>query len=242
MGRVRSGRDIVIPVRAMDYNMGLALTLRSIEANFPHKRIWIAGHKPPWISDSVGYIHVPQQGGNWQNVLMILSEVVDTAEVDENFWFFNDDFYVMRRMTKPPTLQEGTLAEKVRKMRGVSINNYVTGAETTLKLLREAGFEDPANFDLHVPMPMSKTGLDDAIGFVVRSGKMFWPHLRSVFGALTGLEGIEGHDAKIGGVMQSIPEGVDFISSSPRSLSGQLGRELRERFPEPSSYEKNIRR
>lgn len=242
MGRVRAGRDIVIPVRQMDYNLGLALTLRSIEMNFPHKRVWIAGHKPPWVSDSVGYIHVPQMGGNWQNVLMILNEVVVSDEVDEDFWYFNDDFYVMRKMRNPPTFQQGTLAEKCKRMRGVSINSYVTGAETTLKLLQDAGFEDPINFDLHAPMPMNKTGLDDAIGFILRSGKVFWPHLRSVFGALTGLVGVEGKDAKVGGVMESIPEGADFVSSSPRSLQGQLGRELKLRFPDPSSYEKNIRR
>lgn len=242
MGRIKTGLPIVIPCRQMDYNLGLCLTLRSIEANFPHNQVWIAGYKPNWVNDSVGYIPVPQMAGGWQNVMMIMNEVVVNDEVNENFWFFNDDFFVMRKMRKPPTLYQGTLEDKVRKLKGIAISNYVNGADITLKLLKEAGFENPLNFDLHVPMPMTKTGLDDSIGFVIRSGKNFWPHLRSVFGALTALEGIEGRDVKFGGMHDSIPEGMDFVSSSPRSLQGQLGRELKARFPDPCSYEKNIRR
>lgn len=239
MGRVKT--DIVIPHRHSDFSPHLCLTLRSIEKNFPHRKVWLAGYKPPWVSDQVGYIPVLQGGGSWQNHLLIMSEVAHHEEVSERFWYFNDDFYVLRKLATPPVYYDGTLEERARKLRGIALGSYTKGAEATLELLQNAGFENPLNFDLHVPMPMDKTGLADSIGLILRSGKQFWPHLRSVYAAMVGLEAEEGKDVKIAGAFEGIPDNSVYLSSSPRAIQGQLGRELKELFPHPGKYEKNVR-
>lgn len=240
MGRVAKPA-IVIPVRANDYNPQLCMTLRAIEKNFPHSEVFIAGHRPPFLSDAVNYIPVQQGGGNWRNVLIILGEVVHNDQVPENFWFFNDDFYVLKKQTNPKTYYDMPLEERASRLRGVALGEYTRGAQISYELLREAGFPEPLNFDLHVPMPMDKTGLNDALGFVLRSNKNFWPHLRSIYGAMVGLTGERMADVKIGPVNQGIPDNAVYVSSSPRSFQGQLGRELREMFPNPSKYEKNVK-
>lgn len=240
MGRVAK-KDIVIPVRALDFSPHLCLTLRSIEKNFPHRKVWIAGHKPPWLSERVGYIPVLQGGTGWRNHMLIMSEVAHHDDVSSEFWYFNDDFYVLRKLATPPVFYDGTLEDRAKKLRGVALGSYTQGAQTSFELLRDAGFENPLNFDLHTPMPMDKLGLNDAIGLVMRSGKNFWPHLRSIYAAMAGLEGEEGKDVKVGSVTESIPDKAIYLSSSNRAIQGQLGRELKALFPTPSKYEKNVR-
>jgi hypothetical protein len=217
------------------------MTLRSIEKNFPHSEIFVVGHRPAFLSERVTYIPVMQGGGNWRNVLIIMNEVIADDRVPETFWFFNDDFFVLKKQTNPKTFYDMTLEERARRLKGVSLGEYARGAQISYELLREAGFTEPLNFDLHVPMPMDKTGLNDALGFVLRSNKNFWPHLRSIYGAMVGLTGEKMADVKIGGVNEGIPDKAIYVSSSPRAFQGQLGRELKALFPNPSKYEKNVR-
>lgn len=216
----------------------LALTLRTIEKNFPHKRVWLAGYKPPWVSDQVGFIPSRQGAIGWQNVLFNMLAVIKNDEVDHEFWYFNDDFYTVKRVTEPPVYFEGTLGERARRLKGLSLGSYSTGAKLTYEMLVAAGFEDPLNFDLHAPMPMDKLGLEDSIRLVQRQQNEFWPHLRSVYGAMVGLEGQPGKDYKVTSSGGAIPEKAIYVSSSPRSLRGTLGMQLRHMFPQPSRYER----
>lgn len=239
MGRVKN--DIVIPVRNSDFSPHLCLTLRSIEKNFPHNKVWLAGHKPAWVSDQVGYIPVLQGGGGWQNHLLIMSEVAHSDAISNEFWYFNDDFYVLRKLVTPPVFYDGTLEDRAKRLRGVALGSYTQGAQATFELLRDAGFENPLNFDMHVPMPMDKLGLNDAIGLIMRSSKTFWPHLRSVYAAMAGLTGTPGKDVKITVPSGSVPNNSVYLSSSPRAINGNLGRELKAIFSTPSKYEKNVK-
>lgn len=231
-------RDIVIPVREGDHSPHLALTLRSIEKNFPHGRVWIVGYKPRWVSDKVGYLPVPQRASGYRNVMNNLHAVVDCEDIDPEFWFFNDDFYVVKPVTEPPVYFEGLLYERARRLKGLALGSYTSGAMKTYELLAAAGFESPLNFDLHAPMPMYKLGVADSLRLIESSGQDFWPHLRSVYGAMTGLEAEPGKDYKITSVGGFISEKAIYVSSSARSLNGTLGRQLRHMFPQQSRYER----
>jgi hypothetical protein len=59
--------DLVYVVREGDRNNELRHSLRSVVANVPHRLVWIAGYKPGWVSDLVGYIPMAQRGTKWQN-------------------------------------------------------------------------------------------------------------------------------------------------------------------------------
>jgi hypothetical protein len=224
--------DVVIPVRPGDHNPSLVLALRSIYQNFPHGRIWLAGYMPRWVNtEKVGYIPVPQAQSHWRNVLHIMENVACHPEVTDTFTFFNDDFYVLGKVKNVPIMYEGTMQERARRLRGLSLGEYSRGAIDTLELLQKAGYENPWNFDLHMPLPMDKESVGGALELLPVPYR-FWPHFRSIVGAVGGYEGVPGKDVKITGVAPRIPIGYRFLSTSVRSLgAGQVGRELRQLFP-----------
>jgi hypothetical protein len=198
------------------------------------------GHKPPWVSDEVGYLPVKQGAVGYQNVLFNLLEVVDHDEIDCDFWYFNDDFYILKPVgDEPPVFYEGTLAERARRLKGLSLGSYSSGAAITYDLLTSAGFPEPLNFDLHTPMPMDKLGIDDSIRLIHSTGKDFWPHTRSVYGAMVGLEAVPGKDYKVTSAGGSIPPAAIYASSSPRSMRGTFGMQLKRKFPTPCKYERS---
>lgn len=230
---------MVIPVRPGDHNPSLVLALRSIAQNFPYRKVWVAGHFPRFLSpDHVGHIPVAQPMSHWRNVLMIMDHVADHAEVSETFNFFNDDFYVLKKVPGAPIIHEGTLEERAKRLKGLSLGEYSRGATETLTVLRNAGYDNPWNFDLHIPLPMDKASVEKALT-ILPAPYTFWPHFRSIVGAVAGYEGISGSDMKFTGVATRIPAGAEFVSTSVRSLgAGQVGRQLRQLFPKTSVFEK----
>lgn len=232
--------DILVPCRDGENNPSLVYTLRSIEKNVPHRKIWLAGGKPSWVSDEIGFIRSEQFGSPYTNVHNNLRAALRVPELADEFLYFNDDFYVLRPVTSIPPLFEGTLAERVDRLRRTSLGEYTRGAELTLELLTKAGFEKPLNYDLHVPMPMTKIGLDDTLGFIERSGRTFWPHMRSIYGALNGLDehAEQMADVKITTQIGRPSPEETYLSTSLRSLvTGSAGWHLRKTFFTPSRYE-----
>lgn len=232
--------DILIPCRDGENNPSLVYALRSIEKNVPHRKIWLAGGKPSWVSDEIGHIPTVQFGSPYTNVHNNLRAALSVPELADEFLYFNDDFYVLRPVTEIPALYEGTLAERVDRLRRASLGSYTLGAELTLDLLTKAGFDKPLNYDLHVPMPMTKLGLEDTLGFIERSGHTFWPHMRSIYGALNELDGHAEQMADVKITTQiGRPSPQDtYLSTSIRSLvTGSSGWVLRKQFFAPSRYE-----
>lgn len=231
-------RDILIPIREGENNPSLRYALRSIAENFPHRKVWLGGYKPEWVSDEVGVIPVSQGSSPYRNVHNILKAAVTHEELSDDFTFFNDDFYVLRPVKTFLDMYDGTLAERVHRLRGLALGSYARGAEITLDLLQAAGFEEPKNYDLHVPMLMSKVAVDDTLGFIDRSCRIFWPHMRSVYAALNGVEGVQFEDVKITTQIGRPSPHETYLSTSLRSLvTGSAGWVLRKQFWKYSPYE-----
>ena len=236
-----SKQDILIPVRDGENNPSLALCLRSIAANFPHRKLWLAGGKPSWVTDDVGHIPVSQGSSPYRNVHNILRTAVAFEGLSEEFTFFNDDFYVMRKVRTLKYMHEGTLRERCRRLERTALGDYTRGAVLTLELLEKAGFEEPLNHDLHVPMPMHKVAVEDALKFIDNSGRYFWPHMRSVYGALIGSSAfsVPTEDVKITTQIGRPGPDETYLSTSLHSLiTGSAGWHIRKLFPVPGVYEK----
>lgn len=233
---------ILIPVKPVDMNPSLALSMRSIEKNFPHSELWLGGYIPDWASDNVRKFPVRQGPSGWENVLSILGEFADDPNTPEEFWYFNDDFFVLKKITKMDQIYAGSLAARSAYLNGNYIGEYSLGAKKTLELLEKAGYEDPLNFDLHLPMIMTKQGIIDALDLFNTAEFRFWPHFRTMYGAIMKVAGVAGTDVKISGMNEGIPVGAQFVSTSPTAFhAGRVGRELRELFSIPGSYEKVFR-
>lgn len=225
-------------MREGEYNPALATCLRSIAENFPHNKVWLVGYIPRWVSNEVGQIPLPQSGVGWLNVVLMLGRIAENHEVTDKFWYFNDDFYVLKKPKTAQAMYDMSLADRARRLKGLSLGAYSRGAQITLDLLRKHGYDDPMNYDLHAPMPMDKQQIGQAVDLVMGSGQHFWPHLRSVYGAIAALDGKQHQDVKITSVSGMIPSGATYVSSSVRSFNGQLGRQLRAKFANKSKFEK----
>lgn len=237
----------MFPVRPGDANEELRYSLRSICANLPHRRVWLAGHRPPWVADSVGWIPTRQvPGAKWANARKNRLAACRHPEVAERFVLFNDDMFVIAALPDGvPVLHRGRVADVAAdyRRRGIRVGSsglgdYLRGLLDTAAWLQTRGVADPVSYELHLPMPMPKTGLADAIQGARATGLVI-PHIRTIVGNLQGLGGERARDVKITD-LQSVPAvGASFVSTTDGSFAnGAVGAWLRERFPDPCRYER----
>lgn len=232
--------DVVFPVRPGDDNEELRYSLRSVAAHLPHGRVWLAGHKPAWVSDEVGHIPTVQDGSKWANSRGNRLAACRHPGVSEEFVLFNDDMFVMQPVGRVPVWHRGPVTDVIAHYRGVPRRRqqYLTGMVETYRWLRTLGFDSPLSYELHAPLPVTKTGLAGAIELAEQAG-LKTPHVRTIYGALAGIGGEQHEDVKIHDMSAVPPEGAVFVSTTDRSFErGRVGAWVRERLAWPGRYER----
>lgn len=223
---------MVYVVRPGDDNQSLRYSLRSLAAHVPHGRVWVAGHAPPWLRN-VGHIPAAQTGDKHVNSTANLRAACKHPDVSDRFLLWNDDFYALRPILEVPVYHRGTMTVVYQKTRHMSTGQWLPGLLATRRLLARLGHPDPLCYELHVPLPVDKTGMLNAldVGAGVRA-----LHKRTVYGVLTGIGGTSLPDPKVTHARPIQPSG-DWLSTGPRALVGGAGRFLRGLFPTPCRYE-----
>lgn len=145
--------DIVYFVKDRPRNEELRCSLRSVDANMPHKRVWIFGGCPPNIIPDVR-VRVDQVGKTkWDNVRSMYRMVCENKEVTDNFIMFHDDFFVMKPTVHIIPLYRCTLDEHIKILEP-------RGQTAYLKLLRgcrDAIKGDVAlSYEVHTPFIFNK--------------------------------------------------------------------------------------
>lgn len=226
--------DVVYVVRPGDDNEELRYSLRSIAAHLPHGRVWIAGHRPAWVSDQVGYIEVSQHSSRFRNSTANLRAACEHPDVSEEFVYFNDDFFVIEDVTDVPVLHRGPLADVIA---GTRSSLYRRGAQATQLMMQRRGLaedEPLLSYEVHAPMVVAKQlmlqALDAGAGLPVL-------HKRTLYGNLHHIGGQQVVDVKVNALDEGLPDGP-FVSTSDASFeAGQVGDTIRALFPEPCRYE-----
>lgn len=228
--------DIVYVVRPGDWNEELRYSLRSL-VNLPHGRVWIVGHKPPWVTN-VHHWARNQSEGKHLNATKGLVEITDEigASLTKPFLLFNDDFYVMRPIKKMPILHMGPVGEVIdwyARMR--HIGAYYRGMQETYQLCKALGIQKPLSYELHVPMPIYREPLLDAW----KKGRhLKILHIRTLYGNLAGLQGTYMADVKVYRGRTKGWEDWPFLSTNDDALVfPEMRKHLRTAFPTPSPYE-----
>lgn len=235
--------DVVYVVAQGDGNDELRHSLRSLAKNLPHDRVWLAGHRPKWVVNAE-WIPVKQYGRKWANSTANLLTACAHPEVSEHFYLFNDDFFILEPMDEFPVLHRGPVHEVTadyNRRRGGNPGSYRLGMEQTRELMVELGIEHPLSYELHVPLPVRKAGMAEALHIAAERGKSIVAvHKRSLYGNLDGIGGRQIEDVKVIGQTLPIPRSlpVPCVSTGSTSWSGRVGRQLRKRFPEPGPYER----
>ena len=121
-------------------------SVRSVERNFPHRKVWFYGGKPDGIEPDE-MVHVDQQGATkWQRVSWTLRLVCENDAITEDFWLFNDDFFVMDKVEEWPQAVRGTLHRRIESLKNEygRLSKYGKELKRTEQALIDAGLKDNA--------------------------------------------------------------------------------------------------
>lgn len=212
----------------------LKYSLRSVEQNMTYKAVWFYGGCPAELKPD-HYVRLTQHGATkWEKVAETLRVAFSNEDLTENVWLFNDDFFILKKLTTEQPLVQGSLAYRCQKIKAQAgkPSPYSEQLMKALAALKADG-KDRLDYAMHVPMLINrKKGLEVLQRF---PGV---PMFRSLYGNYWRIGGTLTNDVKITD-NESLP-GKDwrFVSTSDGSFeNGRVGDFIRGQFKEPSSYE-----
>ena len=212
----------------------LRYSLRTVERNFPHRKVWFFGGCPKDIRPD-RYVKIDQRGlTKWERSTNTLRVACETEDLTEDFWLFNDDFFVLEPVRSLPYMVRGELATRIQEIvsRRV-IHKYADNLEEARKQLEAKGCST-LDYALHVPMLINKQKALEVLD-TFRS-----PMFRSLYGNYWNVGGIVTRDVKIHKT-KGLPEtGQLLVSTNDTSFSeGEVGKLIKSRFIEPCKWEAN---
>jgi hypothetical protein len=229
--------DLVVPVRETAVNEQLRYALRTWAANLPHRQVWIVGYRPAWLQN-VGHIPTAQPGTKYQNTTAAVRAACEHPDVADRFLLMNDDFFVMRKLAQMPVLHRGRVDAVERYYASRASGSYLAGMRETRDLLASLGHTEPLSYELHVPLPVDKAGMLEALDV---GRHLAVVHKRSLYGNLASLGGDQIEDVKVLHRGPRFPQGP-FLSTMPDSFAnGMVGRHIRQAYFQPSPYESKRR-
>ena len=145
--------DIIYFVKDKPRNEELRYSLRSVDANMPHKRVWIFGGCPPNIVPDVR-VRVDQVGKTkWDRVRNMYRMVCENKEITDNFIMFHDDFFVMEPTGHIIPLYRCTLDEHIKILEPHGPTAY----SKLLRGCRDVIKDDVAlSYEVHTPFIFNK--------------------------------------------------------------------------------------
>ena len=213
----------------------LRYSLRSVCKNFPYRKIWFYTGKPEGITPDE-YVPFAQKGVMvWEKTTSTVAEICKNKNITEDFWLFNDDFFIMKPVEDMPTYYDRTLfrrIQQIEKRRGGVPSLYSNQLRMTRDMLQDEGYKT-FNYAVHMPMLINRK---KAL-YVLNK----YPNLRmfrSVYGNVCNVGGEQHADVKI--IKKDIepPKDCDFLSTGDGKLSeSAVGRYIMEQFKEPCKYE-----
>ena len=227
-------KDVVYILKSDIKPDELRYSLRSVGKNFPHGKVWFFGGCPDGIMPDA-YVKYTQQGrSKWEKATSTYRAICSTEGVSEDFWLFNDDFFILETIGDLPMMYRGTLAERVADLinKHGTVTSYALQLIKTEQALRDAGL-GVLDYTLHTPMLINKTK-----ALEVLEAFPTCPMFRSLYGNYTEAGGVKTEDVKIYDAASLPARGQTLLSTSDASFSfGAVGKYIRDRFSEPSRWE-----
>ena len=216
-------------------NVELVYSLRSVEKNFPYKRIIFYGGKPDGITPDLHVSVNQDQQTKWQNVRKMMTIACQDDDITPNFWLFNDDFFVMRKQKEPKNYYDGTLAGRIAQIEKVVFGrrtNYSNQLRHLAETLKEAGIEKPLNYAVHMPMLINRKKMLETLEKYPDE-----PMFRALYGNINKVKAENHPDVKFVQLRQPYPVG-DYASTTEESFKYEnIGTLIRQTFTKPSRFE-----
>lgn len=210
-------------------------SVRSVVKNFPYKRIWFVGGKPEGIEPD-RFIEYQQLGGSkWERSTDTVRLISETEDITEDYWLFNDDFFVVKKLSQFTPKILGTLERRVQKI--YEKHNLQTAYSRKLQETRQIlkrNKLDTLDYAVHCPILINKEK-------ALKTIKKFngYPMFRSLYGNYHRIGGEITEDYKVFGLDEIPRDNVPIVSTTDKSFrDGLVGRYIRDMFNEPSKYER----
>lgn len=214
----------------------LLYSLRSVAENFPVRFVWFVGGCPDGFYPDKMIKHEQTGGTKWERAKSSLIEACKCKEISDEFYLFNDDFYVLKEPTGDfINFVNGTIGKRVAE---IVINNrggtsaYTRGLDDLAKRLRRMQ-KDTLSFAVHMPLLVDKKKMLDLL-----TGRDAHFSFRSLYGNYYEIPYIYHKDVKIYTMNEEPGEDWDYLSTTEQSFAfGKVGEWIRKRFPNPCKYE-----
>jgi hypothetical protein len=217
-------------------NPELRYSLRTL-ANVDHDRVWIFGGAPTWINE-VTHQKRAQCGTPYSSTRSHIGAACNTPEVSDPFMLWNDDFYAMHPVGTVPLYHRGPL-EPLLERYVKNKTPWGKGLRETAALMEQREMLAGAMcYDVHLPLIVHKTPMREALR-LAKSVSTDAVHVRTLYGALSGCEGVEHDDPKLMRRSDPFPRGA-WLSSSGDTFRSAVEPVLRYLFPDASPYEKAL--
>ena len=235
----RGEHDIVYFVKNCPNNEELRYSLRSVERNWLYRDVWFYGGKPNGIEPDE-YVKVVQSAPTkWENVRNMMVEVCKNDEITEDFWLFNDDFFILRPIKNFEPRYDGTLSTKIQQVRDMhngEDSEWTKNLGRLRGLLQDNGKTEYC-YAIHEPMLINRKKMLEVLEKFPNE-----PMIRALYGNWWAVGGVQEKDPKYdipepSGMAQKIVQ-HDIVSTSDESFkSGYIGRWLRDKFQTKSRFE-----
>lgn len=213
-------------------NEELRYSIRSVLASFPDAKIWVVGGKPDWYIGNHVQVTQFEDEHKQENARWNMRYIAWTDAISERFVLMNDDFFIMKKIDFIDNYTNGYLVDLIReKVRNGASMGYVNLLNKTLNELVKNGFENPLNFELHLPMIMERSKLAEVIDEYT-----LW---RSGYGNHFDVLAFDTDDVKIRPSKERIDG--EFASTEDEWFHELLPR-LQELYPNPSPLELDKKR
>ena len=234
--------DVVYFVKDSDVNEELTYSLRSVEKNFPFRKLYVYGGLPKNLYVK-HHINIEQRGWTkWDKVAKMIEIACMNDHISEWFWLFNDDFYVMRPPIYDYYYSNGDinkLADGLEKKYGYA-TSYCKMLRHSAKILKEKGYPT-ISFATHTPILINR---DHALKCMrefegIRGFRSLYGNYELKNGNLP-FPVETGKDVKIRNAKEAIDTPYPFLSSSDLSFqeNEQFRKLIMETFPDKSRYER----
>lgn len=226
--------DIVYILKAGTQPDELRYSLRSVDSNLEHRKVWFYGDKPKGLVPDEYVKHDQTGGTKWERVRSSLIEICKNDDITKQFWLFNDDFYVMQPVDKQFAYHRGLLHDHILDVEyrhGSAQTAYTRMLRKCEEQLKAAGLTT-LDYAIHVPMLIDRAKMLDVLEMFPRC-----PMFRSLYGNYAKVGGEFIKDCKTVDANKIIDKDAPFFSTSNKSFAGKVQKQIAERFPDVCRYE-----
>lgn len=233
--------DVVYLLKESTHNPELVYSLRSLEENWEYKSVWFCGGCPDELKPD-HQMRVKQVGLNkWSKVRDMVIKVCKNDEITENFWIFNDDFFVLKNIPEDMSPQYNgdlkTYIDRIESRQGHQ-DGFTVRLQQAYDDLLKAGLTT-LNYEVHKPMLFNKKKLLEVLEKFPNT-----PAYRSLYGNYWKIGGQNRHDMKVKILrfkrLDDVANVWEFLSTSDESFrDGNVGEFIRQKFNKKSRFERS---